>query len=185
MMLAACSWWSQFLVAANLMHQPWGSPSSWPWCTEGQKPPITPASPTSHNCRGPEKTHTPCFIALFFPFWTENPGENPIPGLDGWNYGEIKLQRWPGRQWWINTDYERKLLYLTASAAAERYRHQKGPWGSEEGDMREVESFRWIFATQQSNWHISIRVAWHGMGIVKRTCWIKGWQQLVQVTFFS
>lgn len=42
----------------------------------------------------------------FFPFWIENPGENPVPGLDGWSCGEIQLQWWPRRWWWINTDGE-------------------------------------------------------------------------------
>lgn len=179
------SWWSRFLVPVDLMHQPWDSPSLRPWCTKSQEFPITQPSSTSHNCHGSEKTHPPCFISLFCPFWTENPSENPIPGFDGWNYGEIQLQRWPGRQWWINTDYERKLLYLTATAAAKRYRHQKGLWASEEGDMKEVESFRGIFATQQRKGHIGIMVALHGMGIIKRrTCWTKAWQQLDEVTFF-
>lgn len=85
---------------------------------------------------------------------------------------------------WLWADYERQLLYLTATAAAERYRHQTGPWASKEGDMTEAESFRGIFATQQSKWNINIWVALHGMGIVKRTCWIEGLQQLVQATFF-
>lgn len=48
--------------------------------------------------------------------------------------------------------------------------------------MRDAKSFRGIFATQQSKWNIFVALC--GRDIVKRTCWIKGWQNLGHVTFF-
>lgn len=128
----------------DLMCQPWDNPSPQPWCTKGQESPITQPSPTSHNCHGSEKTHIPCFISLFSlldwkSWWKSN-------SRLGWLElcrnltSEMAWEAMVNKHWlW------EKAPLLAATAAAERYRHQKGLWASEEGDMKEAERFRGIF----------------------------------------
>lgn len=162
---------------------------SWGFSASSSRQPLKGAKSLHHSTKSyftqlPRwENPSPMLWISFFPFWIENPGENSIPGLYGWSCGEMQLQWWPRRWWWIDTDDEGKgCISLPLQLQGHRdfakghEQVRKVTWGKQNVLER--------LLPLSSKWNIMIQVALCGMGIVKRTCWIKGWQHLGQVTFF-